>query len=222
MGQEKMLNTLMKLGLTNHEAKCYLALLERDTLSAPEVQRLADIPRPNAYQALDTLLQKGYCITTVGKTKQFKACDPQSINEMYLEKLTEEKKEVSRVLKELEPLYKRSAQQKSPLDYINIISNPHQVHTRFMKLIEEAEEEILAFVKPPYSGPSVKLSEQGSQAMRAVLSRMQTDGRLAKASMVDVLRELLTQNERLDVLYVAGHWLDVDDAVDLARAREFP
>ncbi|MEM7255317.1 MAG: phosphoenolpyruvate mutase [Pseudomonadota bacterium] len=68
----------------------------------------------------------------------------------------------------------------------------------------------------------VKLSAAGASVLRDLLDELQRDGRLPRASMFDLFQALLNQGQRIDVLYVAGHWLDVDDAVDLARAREFP
>ncbi len=36
-----------------------------------------------------------------------------------------------------------------------------------------------------------------------------------------IARRLIAAGERVGVVYVAGHWLDVNDAFDLARARNF-
>jgi hypothetical protein len=37
-----------------------------------------------------------------------------------------------------------------------------------------------------------------------------------------VFARLLGSGHRIGVRYVLGNWLDVDDAFDLARARNFP
>jgi phosphoenolpyruvate phosphomutase len=67
-----------------------------------------------------------------------------------------------------------------------------------------------------------KLSGGGARTVRDALGRLRASGRLTRASLVDLLADLLAAEHRISVVYVGGHWLDVDDAFDLARAREFP
>ena len=66
-----------------------------------------------------------------------------------------------------------------------------------------------------------KLSARGSQVIRAKIEAMRTEGSLPKASLIDLFTSLLEDGHEISVLYVTGHWLDVDDAFDLAKAREF-
>ncbi len=37
----------------------------------------------------------------------------------------------------------------------------------------------------------------------------------------DLFRHLIEQGERIQVLYMTGNWLDVDNLDDLARAQAF-
>jgi len=67
----------------------------------------------------------------------------------------------------------------------------------------------------------VKLSPRGSEVVRAMLEAMRADGTLQKATMADLFTRLNEEGERLSVVYVTGHWLDVDDTADLDKAREF-
>jgi phosphoenolpyruvate phosphomutase len=67
----------------------------------------------------------------------------------------------------------------------------------------------------------VKLSARGSERVRAELEAMRADGSLAWAGVPDLLNRLIAAGERIGVVYVAGHWLDVNDAFDLAKARNF-
>jgi NDP-sugar pyrophosphorylase family protein len=48
---------------------------------------------------------------------------------------------------------------------------------------------------------------------------MRADGSLTKASLLDLFQRLLDAGETITVVYVTGHWFDVDDAFDLAKAR---
>lgn len=169
---------LRELGLTDHESRSYLSLLKKDVLTVSEISRLAGIPRANTYEALEKLLDKGLCISKPGKVKKYSAAGPSSLEEKVLPEfdnkaeiemqalLTKRKaihENVGILVKELTPLYRNSRNEDTPLDYIEIMKNPHQIHKRFIELVGKAKEEILAFVRPPYSGPRKKLEEQNEQ-----------------------------------------------------------
>ncbi|MFQ5939531.1 MAG: phosphoenolpyruvate mutase [Alphaproteobacteria bacterium] len=66
-----------------------------------------------------------------------------------------------------------------------------------------------------------KLNARGSERMRAEIEAMKADGSLGQATLLDLFSRLLQAGEKVSVVYVAGHWLDVDDAFDLAKARNF-
>jgi phosphoenolpyruvate phosphomutase len=65
----------------------------------------------------------------------------------------------------------------------------------------------------------IKLSAEGAQAVRDELATMEKEGVLATADLPTLLNRLIARGTRVDALYVTGHWLDVDDAFDLAKAR---
>jgi NDP-sugar pyrophosphorylase family protein len=50
---------------------------------------------------------------------------------------------------------------------------------------------------------------------------MRADGTVERASLLHLFSRLAGRGERIAVVYVRGDWLDVDDAFDLARARNF-
>ena len=64
-----------------------------------------------------------------------------------------------------------------------------------------------------------KLSEHGATLVRGALDAMSKDGNLDSADLPELLARLVAQGAAIDVLYVTGHWLDVDDAFDLASLR---
>ena len=65
----------------------------------------------------------------------------------------------------------------------------------------------------------VKLSEDGAALVRGALDALTKDGTLDRADLPDVLAYIVRQGVAIDVHYVTGHWLDVDDAFDLASLR---
>jgi len=68
----------------------------------------------------------------------------------------------------------------------------------------------------------MKLSVRGAGRVREELAAMAADGTLRRADMGDLFRRLMAGGERLSVIYVRGNWLDVNDAFDLAQARNVP
>lgn len=181
---------LRELGLSQYEVKCYLSLLERDTLTAAEIARLARIPRPGAYDALEKLTSKGLCTTKPGDTKRYSASDPVVLEEKCImavesavetelrdlkerekqlrERATGQKEDIGKAIAELKPRYQNSREETSPLDYIEIIKDPYQIHKKFMQLVEAAKEELVGFTKPPYSGTKETIKEQIEQQMRLI------------------------------------------------------
>jgi phosphoenolpyruvate phosphomutase len=66
-----------------------------------------------------------------------------------------------------------------------------------------------------------KLTARGSELVRAEIEAMREDGSLATASLPDLFSRLARRDNPPRVVYVTGHWLDVNDAFDLAKAGDF-
>jgi sugar-specific transcriptional regulator TrmB len=180
--QTPLTKALRGVGLSGYEVKCYLSLLERDALTPPEVAKVAGIARPSAYDALEKLMSRGLCVSKPGEVKKYSACDPALLQEKLLMELDEAaqakledlrtkeeeilektrtvKERVSKAIEELKPQYENSRLDVSPLDYIEIIKDPNQIHRRFVELVKTVKEELLGFTKPPYSIPRERVKEQ--------------------------------------------------------------
>ena len=48
---------------------------------------------------------------------------------------------------------------------------------------------------------------------------MEADGSLEKGDVPSLLTRLIAGGHKVRVQYITGQWLDIDDALDLARAR---
>jgi sugar-specific transcriptional regulator TrmB len=177
-----ILKRAKELGLNNYEAKCYMALLERETIPVTEIARLAKVPRVAAYEALESLLSKGFCTARPGKVKQYSAVDPTLLQEKALLELDndyenriselESKREeiliqrktargnLTELFEKITPLYNTRDSNDSPLNYIDILKDPFQIHKRVVELINNAEKEILSFSTPPYTVSKDLLKEQ--------------------------------------------------------------
>ena len=67
----------------------------------------------------------------------------------------------------------------------------------------------------------IKTTAHGSALMKTALTELsrRTDFRTLRFD--HLLNQLVANGERVQVLYITGHWLDVDDLDDLARAQAF-
>ena len=181
MSNTSLLERIKQLGFSEYEARCYLAVFERQSLTVSEVSKLAGIPRSNAYEAMERLLSKGLVVSIPGKMKRYSASDPWILREKSLESVStsmeselealerrrkeildmkiremiDRKKAIQEnidgVTSELELLYKGSRLNGSPLNYMEILKDPLQIRRKFLDLCSQAKKEILGFVKAPFT-----------------------------------------------------------------------
>ncbi len=64
-----------------------------------------------------------------------------------------------------------------------------------------------------------KVSARGLEEIRREVAAMQADGAAARAGLPDLFNRLAARGLQPRVVYITGHWLDVNDAFDLAWAR---
>ncbi|MCK4305439.1 MAG: TrmB family transcriptional regulator [Candidatus Eisenbacteria sp.] len=171
MTEATLLENLAKLGLNAYEARGYLALMERKSLTATQISTVSGIPRTRVYSVTESLMKKGLCSFIPGKIRKYRASEIDVAVDNLLrrnEESFEERRQ--RVLKaaahlkdQLSGVYGDRSEDIDPLEYIEIIKEPHLIRKRFMQLVEEAKEEVLVFSKGPYSGPREGMAEQLEQ-----------------------------------------------------------
>lgn len=81
---KQLIQKLTTLGLSEYEAKAYLALLRAHPATAYEVSRESGIPTSKVYQVLDRLADRGMvALAAGGKTRRFDPLDPQEFLGRY-------------------------------------------------------------------------------------------------------------------------------------------
>lgn len=66
-----------------------------------------------------------------------------------------------------------------------------------------------------------KLSAKGADQVKAELAALRAEGLLDRADLNMLFSRLVKGGADIRVLYVTGHWLDVDNAADLENAQKF-
>ena len=148
---------LTKLGLTTYEARAYAALVRRDSFTAAQVARQADLPRQRIYDVLGSLVQKGLASSRPGTTVKYAAVAPELAVERLMalqrERLAELERDVTAVMDGLAPEFEAGRAHTDPLEYIEVLRDKAAINRRFAELEAQVQHEILVFTKPPYARP---------------------------------------------------------------------
>ena len=161
MTDKKIIKAIERLGLTENEAKCYLALFKKDILTASDTSKISGVPRQNTYKALEQLQTKGLVVLIPGQVKRYAVTDPSSLKDNYyrklknsvdkeLEELERKKQEVQEtgdLIEKLTYLYNNLQTTGDPTDYIEIYKNTKQIHYKFIELCTKVKREMVGFAR---------------------------------------------------------------------------
>jgi phosphoenolpyruvate phosphomutase len=113
--------------------------------------------------------------------------------------------------------------QKSKADLV-VCSSPctveHLIHDQPVDLLRIGSDIPLPEAHGEWIG-LLRLSAKGVELAQAELLAMKNEGILDQATMVELIARLIAKGAKPQVVYISGHWLDVNDAFGLARARNF-
>jgi sugar-specific transcriptional regulator TrmB len=97
---ESVVEKLQRVGLTEYEAKAYLALLNTHLSTATKVSEKSGVPRTKIYSVLESLEHKGWVRIYSGVPLLFKAVEPLRVFEKAKEDYAEFLESVQTTLKE--------------------------------------------------------------------------------------------------------------------------
>lgn len=89
--------TLERLGLSEYEARAYVALVALGPSSANSVAEIAQIPRTSAYKVMISLGAKGFVRETKGRPRAFAAVDPEELSKRFAKEIEESFSKVASV-----------------------------------------------------------------------------------------------------------------------------
>ncbi|MFF7079766.1 TrmB family transcriptional regulator [Streptomyces lavendulae] len=150
-------NDLVALGLSRYEARVYLTLVRRESYTAAEVARAADVPRQRVYDVLDALARRRLAIPRPGRVAAFSAVSPElalaRLMALQRESLERLDQAAAVLATALTPVWSAGQAHTDPLDYIEVLRDPKAIAERFASIQEQATHELLSFCKPPSSPP---------------------------------------------------------------------
>jgi HTH-type transcriptional regulator, sugar sensing transcriptional regulator len=121
---------LGKVGLTNYEARAYIALVARGVGDATTLAAAAGIPRTSAYKVLESLAEKGYARPTGGKPILFRPSPPLEVAESL-------KGAIQEVFEQLAQLHRVVAEHGEP-QLVYLLSERDKVIAKIGDLLDQS------------------------------------------------------------------------------------
>jgi HTH-type transcriptional regulator, sugar sensing transcriptional regulator len=121
---------LGKVGLTQYEARAYIALVARGVGDASTLATAAGIPRTSAYKVLESLAAKGYAQPTGGKPILFRPTPPLDVAETL-------KGAIQDVFEQLAVLHRVVAEHGEP-QLVYLLSGREKVVAKVGDLLEQS------------------------------------------------------------------------------------
>jgi len=148
---DKRIYALLKsLDFTEYEAKAYLCLSSHLRLSAEELSTKAAIPLTRTYGVLESLAEKGFVRTNLGRPRSYEVTPPELAVKSFLEyqrdesegRLKKLKEAGEELLEELEPKYWEKRYKISPEELLQPLPDLKSAEEETVKLIHEAESSV--------------------------------------------------------------------------------
>lgn len=152
---DKMRQEFEQLGLSGPEARVLTALLYCGTGSAGTIAAAADIPRPNVYPVLDTLVAKGVADVLAGKVAKWTTPGPARVLERLCDIQRERLSDCERRAEQMGELLAKvlPGDDGAPRPYVHLLADAAQVKRTYDELLAKSEFELLMFTRPPYAVP---------------------------------------------------------------------
>jgi len=126
---------LGRVGLTDYEARAYIALVARGVGEAGALAPVADIPRTSAYKVLESLVAKGYAVEAGGKPLLYRPKPPSEVGESL-------RKDVSEVFDKLELLHRMVGEHGEP-QLVYLLNGRERVVAKIGEMLDQSTKEFL-------------------------------------------------------------------------------
>jgi sugar-specific transcriptional regulator TrmB len=202
MADSTGVSELVALGMTQYEAKGYLALIGRGEATPAEISRLAGIPRQRVYDVLGSLAERLVVRQVEGTTQRYRALPPDQVTERLLAVRRRELEQVAddagALVDRLLPQFLNGQLRDEPLDYIEVLRDRRHAVERVEELWNQSREEILAFVRPPYIAPptAAEVPRRTATVQRALYESSLLD----VPELVDVVKATAGQGEEIRIV----------------------
>ncbi len=131
----RAVTVLGQVGLTDYEARAYIALVARGIGDAAAIAQAAGIPRTSAYKVLESLAQKNYAQAAGGKPLLFKPRRPLEVADSL-------KGSIQEVFEKLESLHTVAAEHGEP-QLVYLLSGKEKVLGKISDLLDQSTKSLI-------------------------------------------------------------------------------
>lgn len=176
MRKPAIINALQKFGMTEKEARLYLAMMEKPEATAADLHRITGVVRTKIYEVLEQMISKGFCKERVeNKRRYFRAIPPAEVKAMFEHRWESEeewrRQTAEKVFGTLEGTFTRYQSSDRTLDFIEVMRSREQINQRYLAEIGSAEKEVLTFNRSPYACLDPEVLEEQEDADFSCLNK---------------------------------------------------
>jgi sugar-specific transcriptional regulator TrmB len=199
---DERLDRLRRAGLSRYESLVFLGLVQDRNARVVEIARRTGVPQPKVYQALDSLVEKGFCAIGADAVNRYRPVDPELALKAQLAKLGAQTAEVQALSKELAQLYRSGAEEQRWAPPIEIVKGLPQIKTMLVERLRQARTEILYFGQSPQT-PALEVAQamwertEGGVRLRMLLDEHYFDAAEERGEEDDLLRRIKGEKRRI-------------------------
>ena len=151
LASTKALDALKNIGLNLYERKLWVALLAKGTAAAGELSQMSSVPRSRTYDILESLTEKGFVLTQVGKPVKFVAIKPDDALERVKKKMVVDADEMTKriddlkksaVARELGDLFGKGVKTVEPEDFNGTLKGKQSLKSQLAIMFKGATKKI--------------------------------------------------------------------------------
>ncbi len=202
---EGRLDRLRRAGLSRYESLVYLGLVQDRNARVVEIARRTGVPQPKVYQALDSLVEKGFCAIGADAINRYRPIAPEQALQAQVTRLAEHQAEVSALAKELAGVYHSGAEEQRWAPPVEIVKGLPQIRTLLVDQVRQARSEILYLGQSPQV-PSLELAQvlweraEAGVHLRMIFDERYFEGGEQRSEEDDLLRKVKGEKRRLETL----------------------
>jgi len=208
----KIIRTLLDLGLTDDEAKVLLLLNKRGERKVQDIARNVEIPRTHLYIVLQNLQSKGLVFSTLERPAKYRAMPLGNavdfLIDSYRHKLRTFEKSKEAISRDWSLLQEHEVVKNTEPELIEqnlqIISGEHQIFSKAKNLIMQATKEVNIFVN---ARNLVKISKED---ITEELQLLASEGVAVKilTNLTSCETSLLDEMDRCEIKEMPSHFND--------------
>ena len=147
--RDTLLEGLRGVGLNGYESSVYLGLVQDRSARVTEISKRTGVPQPKVYQALDSLVEKGFCTLGSDAVNRYRPVPPRVAIEGFVERLEAQRVTARNLADELEDLLALGEGRDLWAPPVEVVKGLRSVKQLLIEHVESARREIVSFCRSP-------------------------------------------------------------------------